>query len=448
MYKLQKTITCFALSLFYFNLQCAIQVISKPGVYVLGSNISFNPASPDNMITIDSNDIVLDLGQNTIMQTNGTPNVNGIIVNSGRSNIIIKNGTIKNLSGTGIKISTGCSKLKIENLQIFNCAISGIECVGTPSSNISTFDIVDCSVAECSQSISATTTVYLEYCSGFRLTNLRVNNNGGTTTSLDAIKIINCSSARIKDVRANSNKASSSMHAFHFANCNDLIVIGCITRGSTSADTSVGYCLESDTNCQNNTFNNCVVFVNNATGLNGTTNGFYIGSNNNNNIFKNCRATLNSSISDCTGFYTVSNTNNIFLKCMAIENNSQNGTARGFYLVNHTEAQLINCMVSRQKSTNFMAIGMDLNNCLDCFLLKCICIQNSGNTDANSYGIKMVPPTPYGNNVLLQNTAVRNGPNTPIENNQLLGLNAQQKSTIQNGCVNQINNSFSNTGIV
>ena len=79
--------------------------ITKSGSYKLASNV-------DNSITIDANNVLLDMNGYTL---NGD-----LVVNSNLSNITIENGNVKN--GTdGIRVNAGCRAITLNEITVENC---------------------------------------------------------------------------------------------------------------------------------------------------------------------------------------------------------------------------------------------------------------------------------------------------------------------------------------
>lgn len=79
-------------------------VIKKPGTYLLKEDIDFSPLFPKtSAITIDSDNVVLNLCSHVLKQTNTMRQTVGIKVKTGHNNIKIINGTVTNFSMKGIQ---------------------------------------------------------------------------------------------------------------------------------------------------------------------------------------------------------------------------------------------------------------------------------------------------------------------------------------------------------
>ncbi len=94
--------------------------IATSGFYKLATNVT-------NQITISVSNVTLDMNGCTV--SGGT---NGIVINSGLSNVTINNGTVTNVTTDGIQINNGCNDIVLSNITVKNC-LRGIS--GTQVSN-------------------------------------------------------------------------------------------------------------------------------------------------------------------------------------------------------------------------------------------------------------------------------------------------------------------------
>ncbi len=104
--------------------------ITSSGVYKLSQNIIFNPVGSTAAITINADNVLLDLQCFTITQGNTTANVDGIAINANLSSIMIHNGKIKKFTRDGIRVASGVTNVAYANITIQNC-LYGIFCLGT-----------------------------------------------------------------------------------------------------------------------------------------------------------------------------------------------------------------------------------------------------------------------------------------------------------------------------
>ena len=98
-------------------------VISEPGRYYLAEDI-LSGASP--IIEIDSNDVFLDLNQHTITGITGLMPSAGVEIDTDMQNVVVTNGTIRNISGGNAISSVRGSNIVITNIKVDNASGSGI----------------------------------------------------------------------------------------------------------------------------------------------------------------------------------------------------------------------------------------------------------------------------------------------------------------------------------
>ena len=112
--------------------------ITVPGFYYLAQNLTYAPI-PGNAITVQADNVTLDLMGFSLSGVGKTSD--GIVLSGIRSNVEIRNGTIRGFSGRGVTASdTGCKGLRIISLRVIDTAATGIHIGGTDHL------VVDCSV--------------------------------------------------------------------------------------------------------------------------------------------------------------------------------------------------------------------------------------------------------------------------------------------------------------
>src|ERR1700738_5329496 len=74
----------------------AVYTISNEGSYYLGGNLSI---ASGNAITVAANNVTIDLQGFELVGTGGST---GVLINSGVSNVTVRNGTIRNFTGRAI----------------------------------------------------------------------------------------------------------------------------------------------------------------------------------------------------------------------------------------------------------------------------------------------------------------------------------------------------------
>jgi len=122
---------------------CA-NTIESPGVYKIDESGSC-------CITIDADDVVIDLQGHTLNCTTGPV----IEILSGNKNILIKNGSIKGDGGNdGIFVNAACELVRVENIDIYDCD-NGINFDGSLGSKIKGCSVVNCAFDSCNKGVFA-----------------------------------------------------------------------------------------------------------------------------------------------------------------------------------------------------------------------------------------------------------------------------------------------------
>jgi len=117
-------------------------VIDSPGTYVFGKNIAWNPTADGPAILILSAGVTLDMQNFTLKSTNQSFNSVGIQA-ALSSNLIIKNGTVANMTLGGVKCE-GCAFILINNI-----TIDGLHLVNTATYTVPVGILVDTSAGIC-----------------------------------------------------------------------------------------------------------------------------------------------------------------------------------------------------------------------------------------------------------------------------------------------------------
>jgi len=114
-------------------------VITQSGLYALKEDIFFNPAGSTAAITINADNVVLDLQCYSIEQTNNTANVDGISIGANLSHIVVHNGVIKNFTRDALGIAAGTFNMIFFDMKLQNClnGIHGIGSFGNPINDLS-----------------------------------------------------------------------------------------------------------------------------------------------------------------------------------------------------------------------------------------------------------------------------------------------------------------------
>lgn len=267
--------------------------ITSPGLYCLSPNVAINPSltgrlivSSGTGITVSTNNVIIDFNDTILEGQGGTV---GISISRGVQNIIIRNGTVRTMTSSGISLSNGINQLNgpilIDNMTFTNNA------VGINASN--PFNLIARNIR-----------IYFSTSNGFLI-------NQAT----------NC---LFKSCISNNNV----VNGFNIVNSNSLIFLGCLAEGNTSNGFIIsgiggsqfiectanrnqsGFVVTSGNFAnQSSLFANCFAAQNNLSGF------FLVG---NQLMLKNSTAVNNT-----IGFQITGN-NNIF-KTIIAENNIGNG---------------------------------------------------------------------------------------------------------------------------
>lgn len=277
-----------------------------------GQNITVNDQAL-RAITINSNDVIIDINDNEIIGV-GTANTNGIIVN-GRANIIIRNGTIRNMTNNGITISTNANtgqrsrNVLIQNVTFFNNR-NGLSISNTTDAILLTNEAYFCTAI--GFILNQNTNVIIDSCIS--------NNNttGFSTTGNTSLEFRKCT--------ANSNTVTGFLNNF---------IIESWFSGCTAHENQTGFII-----APNNGISVDVNFMKNFAHGN-TTNGFQISGND--ISLEECKANSNNN-----GFQ-INGNNNILLDCLA-QGNTNNGILLAAALSVNTTSS--NCQVRNNTLTN------------------------------------------------------------------------------------------------
>jgi hypothetical protein len=326
--------------------------ILTPGHYVLGENTNYSPLLSVPAITIDSDDVVLDLCNNTLTQTNDLPDVVGIQVNPNHSSITIENGneSIRDFTSAGILVTEGNTVISLRDITVIGCGritplgslifdsstpvpySAGIAFRGTDTSHITnvTINSINSLLNEAPSSITAQTItggLVAVFADNVLIENSSFNQNGrqGISPSLGGGVIIAASSSvKITNCMADSNFGTFAA-AGMITIASDTLVFSReleFIRNMYNNNLSVsGMCAGiALLQAQNFSLRECTSHGNLFSGF------VLVGSQS--GIIQDCIATGGQNI----GFLIQSSSSNVFKQCFCLGNNSTNpgDTAGGF----------------------------------------------------------------------------------------------------------------------
>lgn len=406
-----------------FLMQATELTISLPGLYSLGENLVSVPTGADSIVNITARDVVFDLANRIVVQNNATANVDGVVINSTVTDVTIQNGTIRNVTGSGIIINQGCSRIKISNILFENCATRGASLEGAAGINqILNCEIKNCRFYNCCEGVAGDNAIRLNFCYGCVINDCIVSSSNGTALIL--VNLLSCVLCAVNNVVVQNNTATS-LTAFQLSSGSGNTFTDCICRNNSCTGIMIGFNLNTSTlalltNCSalanSSSANTCTGF-NSATSTSGT--------------YNQCRCIANSGSAAMTAF-NIPGTGGVgdqctFVDCFAFANSATGvGAQSTGYLVNGANfGTLLRCLALYNSSTASTAIGISFQGGggTNWSVNDCIINRNIGNPAANSFGVRVVAGT---NNFFARTIAFNN--NTTIAN-QLTGLPAGSVST-------------------
>lgn len=361
--------------------------ITSEGEYFLSSDHIFDPSNQtSSAFVIDADNVTFNLNGYFIIQTNQKPTVDAIIVNPNRSNVIIKNGTIKNFSGSGIRVKDGNSSITIANTALTNCKTSGIFFDGnTSGTGIKNSLIYNCTITSCTGA-SGNPAYGLRIVNGNNITvedTLIVGCDAASTSSGYGVRIESSTGCECSRCKSTLNGGFKESAGFSLLLSNDCLLKECISTQNSGRDTSV-----SSTSC-----------------------GFLLDQCNKTLVFKSQSIANNSLSSGTIGFCARSGSRNIFEDCFS-QVNTGSSYAAGFELSAETKSYIVKSTSRGNKTiTSGIGAGIVLSNaCSNCYLKDNALINNSG--IAASYGI--IDYRSPSTSLIVNNYAFNNGTNFSV----------------------------------
>lgn len=375
----------FVCILLLISLRCFAPAltITDPGIYELGEDINFSPGAADSIISIQTSDVVLNLGRRIIQQNNVTAGVDGISIAAGLSNIQISNGLIRNVTNRGIFVDTtsNVARITISDLTFFNCQNRGIsfEGAGTTENCI----IEDCKFINCA--LSATGDFVSNLSSGTtqntRISNIFIGNDGAPSITGSARALIRTGGLTRSCVFENilaEEFTATAVDVTGFLATSQFITnlardIRFSSINTSTTNTYTGFNLQAAT--ATNSFINCTSSRCSA----GTARHFNIASQTN-NLFIGCTAHGLAASAACQGFNltTGNGSGNLFINCLV--EGCAGGIFNGFFFVNQTGTGLVDCMVQTCTGSGTSS-AFNLTALTRCQMVRCYAFANSSVQD-------------------------------------------------------------------
>lgn len=424
-----------------FLLACTLQagiVIDDSNPVVFGSNLI--ELGADTLVTVSANNVTIDFNEKIIAGGD-----TGILILEGISGVTLRNGTVASLTGTGIVIEQNCSNITIENMKFSQCASGVMDVKGTSTDNAVSDVVVESLIAQsCCLSPLAQSAISASYTSNLFLNSVRVLNSGNDSASLNMYNFDNCDRFVLFAVGVASSRALNFV-GFNFTNCNTILTKECrvannwadLTSGDLTAFNFTGTCCD-------NIFSEALVLTNSC-------GGDCIGFN-----MEGKSEAISISLTRIVGNYTQNgnfcgfrfagtgavNRDNAINETFVVNNTSDgSGAEAAGIVVDGSDRGLVNhCIISFQQSHNgsgygmlFTSTGGDSWSVNDSQFIK-----NQGNSDANSYGIRVVGGT---GNLFIKNFAFDNG-NTAA--NQMNGVSTGSITELNTDNLNNAQSPWAN----
>lgn len=411
--------------------------INTKGTYVISEDLDLSPTNNNVIgIRISSSNVTLNFNEYTINEIASAPGncAAAIQVDAGLSNIIIKgafsslvktetgnNGQITGIYGDGILVNTGVSNLIIDGITIIGCGKYGINVTSATNTTIDDV-IVAAGTGLHPSATDGSMGLRLVGCKDTHVSRSTFQNNGSANINATGAYISNCTYCTFKNCSSVGNTGRSAIGFRITGTSQACSLSSCVASSNTSSTNackgiSIEYSLHNE--CVG-----CEAYANASSGS--SIYAFYLDNGSYNQI-NNCSAhnqfsTSTSVPSEVIGFYSTQGTANKFDYCSAIANTGVStiatATVAGFTLRNGEKNSTISkCQSSNNNAYNGTAYGIMLGNTTDIAdVLNCIVrsnkmLYNNGVTAKYGYRDFAINST----TLLQQNLAVGHGPCYPSE---------------------------------
>lgn len=399
--------------------------LTTSGRYYLNANLAVDPQNSGvTCIKISASNITLDMRGHTLSSTrvNLATGIIAIEVAANLYNVQIKNGTLSGMDGTGIKVNSGCTGLKIENMFVDNCTLVGV----TIAANCHNFNMKDTIITRCDGShsgsdgavgfrIQSSNVIKIERCC-FDLNQHATTGHamGVYATSCSHAVFINCSAHHNKAGTASGNAAygfriDGASNYSHLIQCEankNISQNGPVYGFSVDAATGGSELMEShaDNNtavggdCHGFSFTSSSDFILisrcNAQGNTGDNHVYGFKFNASDYVAVHHCVALGQSTTgttkNCYGFYSTGGNGNTFQDCKSFGNKasaSGAATSAGFCLAGSEKyTNIIRCESKSNLGGAGTAYGIYLESAASCTIKANEIFVNTGTTDG--FGIK------------------------------------------------------------
>lgn len=363
--------------------------IDQSGLTVIGAEV----LESGDVITISVSDVTLDLDGNRV-----TGGDNGIIIDSGLSNITIQNGFIES-NTVGISIESTCSFITLKNLEISECVNRAIEFDGSSGNEITQVVLENIKIDQCSTGAMADHVISCVFTQEITMNNVTITRCGSALIDLRVINMVDCDKGVFNNILINCN-TGDTFQGFHIEDTTNMLFDKCTIKMNTASASLVGF-------------------------------EFTGGADTNGNICQNCLVTANSTVSGpFIGFEFLPFVTRNTIRTSLVNYNLTTGAVStahcyGFNLDQPTFCSLVECTSEYNRATG----DGSTNNCAgfnigtsvggttgtkDSQFLQNRAFSNIGFNNARSFGMRVMSPSSAGNsdNVFLFNIAGLNGTTT------------------------------------
>ena len=391
--------------------------IMESGYYFLSTDLQTTPGQTDlAVIYINASNVVLDLGNRSIavgLQST-LSNTAGIEVAPGVTNVTIMNGTINGVSNNTTSFLVGIranenTNVTLENLQILNCSVAGINFNDVKSpylKNVHVYNtanvgallqscadgvIIDSSFNGCSVGTNQSAFgLGAENCTNFALDNVSASNNSSSLGSAFGVYLDKCTGFECNRMNTSNNVIVGSgtfCAGVHLLSSTGCSFTHCSANNNTAPYASaLGFSVANHAN--GNTFTECEASSN--TGANSAA-GFQISASKNTRL-QECQSNNNQSTNIACGVLsTLNSKNNVIRKCKTNGNNSLSGNAYGIALTNEYGSIIEHCEASLNDGGRGSGCGIALiGTCVKTAISFNTMFSNTGST--KQYGFKDFAP--------------------------------------------------------
>jgi hypothetical protein len=389
--------------------------ITASGRYLVSDNVAYTAASSTPIITISTDNVVLDMLNYTVTQVGGFGfSVTGIQITQGVSNVRIINGIVNNCTQAGVSIAAGCNNISLNGILVTDCGNRGIEFMGTPAAPIIESTINNCSLTMNCTTPSADNVLTLSNASYTIVqdTTIDLNGSGVITGTFACIRVTGLRN-QFLNITMNDGLGNRDARGLSLNNADQTLVRLCTVNNLTATGggaTVAAFLCEANTTSTANQFQNCI-----ARACSGVlaVDGFLSSTGCDDNVFDTCLSHMNqASATNGTahGFRAINNNRNNFLYCRARRNVATASTvaaplygAWGFKMDTTTGATCVQCLaedhLASTRAVGFGLIGPNSDN---------VFWQNIAARNQTFGFDSIMSQAAYANQVFVQNLAITN----------------------------------------